>query len=214
MRIQFVTIAALGLLTPGAVIAAAPDPTGKQEFGIEITQAGTTSGENQAFVMKLPADQQANILNTCIEIVATPENHAPQVITFCNNVKPIQSAQNTTNAPAATTAAPANPSSELFATVPSDAMLSYNLIGLNIYSPSNENVGEIKDLVIEKGRLAGYIISVGGFLGLGERYVVINPAALNVSYDEANAKWRATLSATKDQLQNAPEFKYEGKFKR
>ena len=98
--------------------------------------------------------------------------------------------------------------------MPPDAVLSYNLIGLEIYNGANEDVGEIKDLVIQKGQVVGFITAVGGFLGLGERYVVLNPAAVRITYDEPNSKWRAAMDVTKDQLKKAPEFKYEGKFKR
>ena len=98
--------------------------------------------------------------------------------------------------------------------VPPDAMISYNMIGLNVVDGANASVGEIKDLVIEKGALAGYILSVGGFLGMGERFVAVSPDSVHVAWDATAAKWKATVNATKDQLKNAPEFKYEGKFKR
>lgn len=127
------------------------------------------------------------------------------------NTQGLSTNKNTTET--AATQPPAT-STEMFAAVPSDAMLSYNLVGLEIYNNSNEDVGEIKDLVIENGQMVGLIASVGGFLGLGERYVVLNPSAVEITFDEPNNKWRATMNATKDQLQNAPEFKYEGKFKR
>ncbi|GJE61375.1 PRC-barrel domain-containing protein [Methylobacterium trifolii] len=107
----------------------------------------------------------------------------------------------------------APPATVKFAPVPADAVLSYNLVGLNIVDGSNANVGEIKDLVIEKGHLAGYITSVGGFLGMGERYVVLDPTSVALTYDEGAKKWKASVNATKDQLKAAPEFKYEGKFK-
>ncbi len=62
-----------------------------------------------------------------------------------------------------------------FVNVPQDAVLSYNLIGLNMTDAQNNTVGEIKDLVLENQKLTGYIVSVGGFLGMGERYVVVSP---------------------------------------
>lgn len=99
-------------------------------------------------------------------------------------------------------------------TVPQDATLSYNLIGLNVYDGANANVGEIKDLVIEKGMLAGYILSVGGFLGMGEHYVAVSPSTIGLAYNEADKKWKATINATKDELKAAPQFAYDGKFKR
>ena len=208
MRINLVTITTIVLMSTGLAVAATPDPTGKQELGVDITQAGKTANDNQAFVKKLPTDQQASVLKSCMQIAAAPADHAPGVVTFCNNVKSMQTATNT--AAPAPTAAPAG----MFSNVPPDAMLSYNLIGLEIYNKSNEDVGEIKDLVIDKNQVVGFITAVGGFLGLGERYVVLTPSAVNITYDDSNSKWRATMDVTKDQLQNAPEFKYEGKFKR
>ncbi len=110
--------------------------------------------------------------------------------------------------------ASAPPATVKFASVPPDMVLSDNLIGLNIVDGTNSNVGEIKDIVIEKGKLAGYIVSVGGFLGMGERYVVIDPSSVALTYDAGAKKWKASVNASKDALKAAPEFKYDGKFKR
>lgn len=98
--------------------------------------------------------------------------------------------------------------------VPANATLSYNLIGLNVYDGANASVGEIKDIVIDRNQLVAYILSVGGFLGMGERYVAVSPASIGLDYKEADKKWHAVINATKDELKNAPEFKYEGRFKR
>jgi hypothetical protein len=93
-------------------------------------------------------------------------------------------------------------------------VLSNNLIGLNVTNQANETIGEIKDLILSQGDLSGYIVSIGGFLGLGERYVIVRPSAVKVSYTENDNKWHAVMNATKDQLKTAPEFKYEGRWKR
>jgi hypothetical protein len=60
--------------------------------------------------------------------------------------------------------------------------------------------------------LKGYVLSVGGFLGMGARHVAVDPAGVNVQYDANGKKWMATTSATKDDLKAAPEFKYEGQW--
>lgn len=101
---------------------------------------------------------------------------------------------------------------DVFLTAKPTDVLSYNLIGLNIQSGDKENVGEIKDLIISNGQLAGYIVSVGGFLGMGERYVIVSPASVKVTYNETDKKWSATMPATKEELMKAPEFKYEGRW--
>src|SRR6185437_3016228 len=67
-----------------------------------------------------------------------------------------------------------------FVTVQPTDILSYNLIGLNVTNNQNETVGEIKDLVLSNNTLAGYIMSVGGFLGMGEHYVAVSPSAVKI----------------------------------
>lgn len=104
--------------------------------------------------------------------------------------------------------------SETFVIAKPTDVLSNNLIGLNVTNEANETIGEIKDLILSQGELSGYIVSVGGFLGLGERYVIVRPSAVKVSYTENDNKWHAMMNATKDQLKTAPEFKYEGRWKR
>ena len=101
-----------------------------------------------------------------------------------------------------------------FEAVPQDAVLSYNLIGLNVTDAQNNTVGEIKDLAINHDKLVGYIVSVGGFLGMGEHYVAVSPSSIAIGYDADAKKWKAVIGASKDQLKAAPEFKYDGKFKR
>ena len=103
---------------------------------------------------------------------------------------------------------------ETFVTAKPTDVLSYNLFGLNVTSNTNETIGEIKDLILSQGELSGYIVSVGGFLGMGERYVIVRPSAVKVTYDDNDKKWHAVMNATKDQLKAAPEFKYEGRWKR
>jgi sporulation protein YlmC with PRC-barrel domain len=48
------------------------------------------------------------------------------------------------------------------------------VVGLNVYNEQNENVGAINDLLMDKsGNVKAAVISVGGFLGMGSRYVAI-----------------------------------------
>jgi len=101
---------------------------------------------------------------------------------------------------------------EVFVTAKPTDVLSYNLIGLSILNGDNTTIGEIKDLIISDGQLAGYIISVGGFLGVGEKYVVVSPEAVDITYFDDEKKWSAVMNSTKDEIQKAPEFKYEGRW--
>jgi sporulation protein YlmC with PRC-barrel domain len=96
-------------------------------------------------------------------------------------------------------------------TVPSNDDLSSKLVGLDVYNKDNKDIGTIKDIALNSnGRTSAYIVSVGGFLGMGEHYVAVNPEAVSVSYKDN--KWHADMNATADQLKAAPEFKYSGRW--
>ena len=49
---------------------------------------------------------------------------------------------------------------------------------------------------------------------MGEHYVAVSPSSVGLAYNDADKKWRATINVTKDQLKAAPQFAYDGKFKR
>ncbi|TCK19786.1 PRC-barrel domain protein [Ancylobacter aquaticus] len=94
----------------------------------------------------------------------------------------------------------------------SDALAS-NLVGLDIDNAANEDVGEIEDLVLNGSMtVTGFVLSVGGFLGMGDRYVVVPPDAIQVTFDNTANEWKGMTKLTRDQLKGMPEFKYEGKF--
>jgi sporulation protein YlmC with PRC-barrel domain len=102
----------------------------------------------------------------------------------------------------------AAPADAKFSTVSKDEMFSSKLKGLNVYNQKNESIGEISDIAIKNHQIDALILSVGGFLGMGEHYVAVSPASVNVRYDSKNDKWLASMNTTKDALKAAPEFKY------
>lgn len=100
-----------------------------------------------------------------------------------------------------------------FVQVKNTDMLSSNVVGLDIYNGQNDKIGKIQDIAFDASKqITGYILSVGGFLGMGTHYVAVNPTSVMVQYDAGNKTWRATMNATKDQLKSAPEFKYSGQW--
>ena len=89
---------------------------------------------------------------------------------------------------------------------PADIMSS-NLVGIDVYSKQNEKLGKVEDLAIKGGKtIKGLVLSVGGFLGVGEKYVLVDPATVVVN--EQNGTWKAFVDMSKDALKSAPEFKY------
>jgi sporulation protein YlmC with PRC-barrel domain len=100
-----------------------------------------------------------------------------------------------------------------FVTLSNNDMLSSNVVGVDVYDNANHDLGAIKDVAFDSTKtVKGYILSVGGFLGMGTHYVAVDPNSVLVEYDANNKTWRATMNATKDQLKSAPEFKYSGQW--
>ncbi|MGB9172718.1 MAG: PRC-barrel domain-containing protein, partial [Bradyrhizobium sp.] len=117
------------------------------------------------------------------------------------------------NNASSTTGAVGNTSSSTFVSIPQSDEMSSKVVGLDIYNTDNKDIGQIKDIAMNpNGRSQAYIVSVGGFLGMGEHYVAVNSSAVKVSYNEQDKKWHATMNASADQLKSAPEFKYTGRW--
>jgi sporulation protein YlmC with PRC-barrel domain len=115
--------------------------------------------------------------------------------------------------PAPAQKAPVPNAGPRFVQIQNTDMLSSNVVGLDIYNGQNNKIGKIQDIAFDSSKqVTGYILSVGGFLGMGTHYVAVNPSSLNVAYDAQNKVWRASMNATKAELKAAPEFKYSGQW--
>ena len=83
--------------------------------------------------------------------------------------------------------------------------------GLDVYNGSKQDIGTIKDIAYAGPNVNAYIVAVGGFLGVGDHYVAVNPSDISVTWDAGAKKWHASMNTTADQLKAAPEFKYSTK---
>jgi hypothetical protein len=102
--------------------------------------------------------------------------------------------------------------SDLFATVPAGEKLGTKVIGLTVRNGDNKAIGTIKDIALgHAGAVRAYIVGVGGFLGVADRYVAVRPSAIDFSYDDGSKTWHARLDATAAQLKSAPQFKYSNR---
>ena len=102
-----------------------------------------------------------------------------------------------------------NPAIGMFTYVPAHDELSSNVVGLDVYNKDKQNIGTIKDLALDANGLKGYIIDVGGLLGIGDHYVVVRPLAIR--FNAKDDKWYATMNVNADQIKAAPEYKYSSK---
>ncbi len=76
--------------------------------------------------------------------------------------------------------------------------------GTSVYNRTGDKLGSIHDVMLEKvsGRAQYAILSIGGFLGMGEKY---HPLPWNqLTYDTQKGGYRVGLD--KDRLQGAPAY--------
>ena len=78
------------------------------------------------------------------------------------------------------------------------------VIGASVVNEANDTVGKVDDIIIgQDGKTPFVILSVGGFLGMGTKLVVL-------PYEQLKATENKLVlpGATKDALKDLPEFKY------
>jgi sporulation protein YlmC with PRC-barrel domain len=91
---------------------------------------------------------------------------------------------------------------------PSDSWTVTNYYKQDVYDPHQSKVGAVDDVLLDKaGKVTGLVIGVGGFLGAGEKDVIVPFTA--VKTEKKNDKWYLTLDETKDDLKSAPGFSYD-----
>jgi putative membrane protein len=97
---------------------------------------------------------------------------------------------------------------EKMAAVPSDTVSVNDYYKQNVYDTSDNTVGEVSDLLLDKnGQVKAVILSVGGFLGLGGKYVSVPFNGLQVT--EKNGKRYLVMDTTKEALRSAPGYRYD-----
>ena len=78
------------------------------------------------------------------------------------------------------------------------------IIGDKVINPQGENLGEIKELMIDLdlGRVAYAVLSFGGVLGMGEKLFAVPFQALQLRPD----RHEFVLNVDKEKLKKAPGF--------
>ena len=92
--------------------------------------------------------------------------------------------------------------------VPPNSMAITNYYKQNVYDPGNNKIGEVDDVLLgADGKINALVIGVGGFLGIGEKHVIVPFNA--VKADRKDNKWQLMMNSSKDELKAAPGFKYD-----
>jgi hypothetical protein len=83
------------------------------------------------------------------------------------------------------------------------------VIGSSVYNDRDEKVGSIDDLLIGKDGKLNAVLSVGGFLGMGSKYVEVPYAELTFGNTQRDSDNKVVLKgATKESLKTQAPFDY------
>ena len=92
-----------------------------------------------------------------------------------------------------------------------DQWLASKFKGTDVLGSDNEKIGDVSDILFDKsGKVEAFVISVGGFLGVGSKEVALAPNSFDVVRGTNGAADKLKLAATKEQLKDAQNFaRYE-----
>jgi len=86
-------------------------------------------------------------------------------------------------------------------TIRSDELRASKIIGSSVYDTNNQKMGSVQDIILGTGgKVDSVIVDVGTFLGMGGKDVAVKMDQIKTDHD------RLTLSMTKDQLKQAPNY--------
>jgi hypothetical protein len=90
-----------------------------------------------------------------------------------------------------------------------EMLTAEDITGAYVYGENDETVGEIDTLMVsDDGKVTDAVINVGGFLGLGEKPVLVSFDKIQVLKNADGDDYRFYIDSTKEKLEALPE--YEG----
>jgi len=82
------------------------------------------------------------------------------------------------------------------------------IIGASVKNGNNDTIGTIEDTYVDKdGTIKAVIVSVGGFLGIGDKHVAVKWS--DVKFGRDGNDLVITTDWTKDTLKAMPDYKYQ-----
>ena len=88
-----------------------------------------------------------------------------------------------------------------------DELRTTKIVGSKVYNNANENIGSVEDIVLKAdGSRDEVVLSVGGFLGIGDKYVSVPFSDLKIARDGSSL--RITTDGTKESLKALPAYTF------
>jgi sporulation protein YlmC with PRC-barrel domain len=172
------------------------------------TASGTSSSETQEQVQQQPTTDESSGSTGATTSESGSMSTDTQTQSSGDVTQPSQptvedQAETTAPAPDTGTADVESSDQPIIGAQESGQWRAEKVIGATVTNAEDEDVGDVKDLLLdEDGRVVGVILSVGGFLGIGDKDVA-------VAWDQielADGGEKVLVNMTKQQIGDAPAF--------
>jgi len=155
------------------------------------TQTGTAATTDQSQTGTAATTDQSASTTTTTEQPATTDQ--TQTTTTTAETQPATTDQSATQTTEQALAAPAG-------------FLASNVIGATVYSQDDQSIGDINDIILSpQGQPSQVVVGVGGFLGMGEKDVVLDMSKLQMAAT-SDGDLKIVVQTTSDELKNMPAF--------
>jgi sporulation protein YlmC with PRC-barrel domain len=89
-----------------------------------------------------------------------------------------------------------------------DQWLASKFKGTEVLGADSKKIGSVSDILFDKdGKIEAYVVSVGGFLGVGSKEVAVAPKSFEVMPGSNGGADKLKLAMTEEQLKTAQDFK-------
>jgi len=156
------------------------------------TQTGTAATTDQSQTgTAATTDQSASTATTAEQPATTDQSQTTTTTTA--ETQPATTDQSSTQPTEQALAAP-------------EGFLASNVIGATVYSQDDQSIGDINDIILSpEGQPSQVIVGVGGFLGLGEKDVVLDMSKLKIAATDSG-KVKIIVQTSPEELKNMPAF--------
>ena len=115
------------------------------------------------------------------------------------------------SSPSSPTAAASAGKADFVSSQKPDQWLASKFKGTAVLGADNQKVGDVTDILFDKsGKIEAYVVSVGGFLGVGAKEVALAPASFDVVPGDNGTAAKLKIAMSRDDLSNAQHFaRYE-----
>jgi hypothetical protein len=88
-----------------------------------------------------------------------------------------------------------------------DQFLASKFSGTDVVGADDKKVGDVSDVLFDKdGKILAYVVSIGGFLGIGSKDVALAPDSFTVVKGKDNESDKLKISMSQEQLKQMASF--------